>query len=576
MCGIIGIIAEEEFSIENSLVKRLKRLEYRGYDSWGYATAEGKFLKSTGGIGSAGTEVKSKIGVAHTRWATNGGVTESNAHPHYNKDKSIFVVHNGIIENSDEIKDMLIKKGYEFISETDTEVIPHYFDYKLKGGKKIKEAVVDFIKYAKGTFAILLLNKDNDEMFAIKRDSPLVMGVDSKRKILSSDVYAFSDITNEAIFFEDNEFAIIKGGSYEFYNSDGEIIQKEIKKFEWEVEDQTKENFPHFMIKEINEEANVARRLIQSLRTTQKDRFENFARTIANSGRVVFVSCGTSYHAALVGSYILNKIGIRSQAVIASEFHNFIDIDKDTTVVAISQSGETMDVVVVIKEAVRKGARVLSIVNVPYSTVQRYSVVSLEIMAGQEICVAATKSFTNQLISLFAIGKKLGYNGIRLGNIPNKITKTINKTEDQIKKLAKELKDKEHIFVLGRGVSYPIAREFALKLKEIPYIHAEGMMGGELKHGTMALIEEQTPVISLVQNDNVDMLTNTKEVEARGARTIIISNTGKGLINTEKCDDFEYAIYSSLVGHLLSYHIAKLKGLPIDKPRNLAKSVTVK
>lgn len=576
MCGIIGLVSDKEFSVNRTLIRALKRLEYRGYDSWGYASSNGGFFKEKGEVAYLENDLNTKTGIAHTRWATNGGVTTENAHPHFNKDKTIFAVHNGIIENAPQLKESLEKKGYEFLSQTDSEVIVHFFDHRLSKGRDMKEAMFDFLNKVEGTFAILILRPEENKIYALKRDSPLVMGLSSGQNILSSDVYAFSNITDKAIFFEDNEFAIIDNNSYEFFDMYGKRIEKETKVFEWEVEDQTKDKFPHYMLKEIHEEANVARRLLQSLKTTQKDKFDDFVKQLYNSKRVVFVSCGTSYHAALIGSYILNKVGIRSQAVIASEFQNFVDIDKDTTVIAISQSGETMDVVVVIKEAVKKGARVLSIVNVPYSTIQRHSSASLEIMAGQEICVAATKSFTNQLITLFALGKELGYNRIKLKNIPTKITRTIKKTEDGIKKLAKELVDNEHIFVLGRGVSYPIAREIALKLKEIPYVHAEGMMGGELKHGTIALVEENTPVISLIPNKNTDMITNTKEVEARGAKTIIISNTNDGAINIEKCDDAEFSIYSSLVGHLLSYYIAKRKGLPIDKPRNLAKSVTVK
>jgi len=576
MCGIIGQVSETEFSVKDSLISGLKRLEYRGYDSWGFASPEGELFRVTGEITLPKKDIFTNTGIAHTRWATNGTVTVDNAHPHFNNDKSIFVVHNGIIENAHELRQKLKKKGCEFVSETDTEIIPHYFDQKLKKGFSMKVAMFDFLNDVKGTFAILLIKKNENRIYAIKRDSPLVLGVCNGKNILSSDVYAFSDVTNKAIFFEDNEFAVIESDNYEFYDSFGKNIQKEIKKFEWEEEEQTKEDFDHYMLKEINEESNVARRLLQSLETQQYDNFNKFTDILYNSSRVVFVSCGTSYHAALIGSYILNKAGIRSQAIIASEFDNFVDIDKKTTVIAISQSGETMDVVVVVKKAAKKGAKILSIVNVPYSTVQRYSNVSLEIMAGQEICVAATKSFTNQLITLFVLGKELGYDTIKLKNIPAKITKTITKTQNKVKKLANELKEREHIFVLGRGVSYPIAREFALKLKEIPYIHAEGMMGGELKHGTIALVEKGTPVICLIPNDNSDMIANTKEVEARGARTIIISNTKDGEINLEKSDDAEFSIYSCIVGHLLSYYIAKKKGLPIDKPRNLAKSVTVK
>ena len=576
MCGIIGIVSREDFSIKDSLLRGLKRLEYRGYDSWGFATANAEVFKKTGEISGIKDDILTKNAISHTRWATNGGVTKKNAHPHFSQENDIFVVHNGIIDNADTVKQMLEKDGYQFVSETDTEIIPHFVKHKLRQGREMKEVLFDLMNELEGTFAILIIRKDDENIYALKRDSPLVLGILDGKYILSSDVYAFSDVTNKAIFFEDNEFAIMNSKGYEFYDDQGKRISKEINEFEWEVQEQTKDEYEHYMLKEINEEPIMAKRLLQSLKTTQYDKLFNFVHELKHSKRVVFVSCGTSYHAALVGAFIFNKMGIRSQAVIASEFENFVDIDSGTTVVAISQSGETMDVVVVIKKAAKLGAKVLSIVNVPYSTIQRHSTVSLEIMAGQEICVAATKTFTNQLLTLFAIGHELGYDGYKLSTIPKKIKKTILDTQEKLKALSKELENKEHIFVLGRGLSYPIAREFALKLKEIPYIHAEGMMGGELKHGTIALVEKNTPVISLISNKNSDMISNTKEVQARGAKTIIVSNTGDGDINVEESDDAEFSIYASIVGHLLSYYIARGKGLPIDKPRNLAKSVTVK
>ncbi|MGM5482762.1 MAG: glutamine--fructose-6-phosphate transaminase (isomerizing) [Nanobdellota archaeon] len=576
MCGIIGIASQEEFSVNRSLLKGLKRLEYRGYDSWGFATNSGDYYKTTQEIGPLDNDVLCKTGISHTRWATNGGANKLNSHPHFNMGKDIFIVHNGIIENASVLQEGLMKNGYEFTSETDSEVIAHLVDEKFKQNKNIKTIFSELLEELEGTFAILIIKKNDPNIYALKRDSPLVLGISEDKFIISSDVYAFSDVTDKAIFFEDNEFAVIRPDGYEFYDSGLNYLEKTINRFSWEVKEQDKGNYEHYMLKEINEEAETVERLLQSLETTQFDRLKKFAEELENSEHVVFVSCGTSYHASLVGAYIFNSLGIKSQAVIASEFENFVDIDSNTTVIAVSQSGETMDVVVVLKKALEKGAKILSLVNVPYSTIQRYSTVSLEIMAGQEICVAATKTFTNQLIAFFAIAKEMGFNNINISSISKKIRATIDKTTGTIKDLASDLIDKEHIFVLGRGVSYPIAREFALKLKEIPYIHAEGMMAGELKHGTIALIEKGTPVISLISNDNSDMVSNTKEVEARGAKTIKISNTGNGYINLEESDSAEFSIYASIVGHLLSYYIAKYKGLPIDKPRNLAKSVTVK
>jgi glutamine---fructose-6-phosphate transaminase (isomerizing) len=576
MCGIVGIISKKRFSVKGTLLPALQRLEYRGYDSCGYATKEGLLAKEVGGMDALhpGPEVTT-LGISHTRWATHGGVTATNAHPHTDPKKHVFVVHNGIIENYEELKAALVEKGYRFISQTDTEVIPHYLADQLKSGKTPEQAMEEFIRIVRGTFAVLWFVKGADRLYAMKRDSPLVLGIADGAYYLASDIYAFCNETHKAIFFDDDEFAVIDDAGYSFFDSFGEKVDKDVTTFEWHTTTETKESYEHFMIKEINEQPHVAERLLRSLETTQKDRLRQFAKLIKESSQVVFLACGTSYHASLVGSYLFTKLGYRAHAVIASEFEHFLLVDQNTLVIPISQSGETMDVVTVLKDIKVKGAKVASIVNVPYSTVQRLSDISLEILAGQEICVAATKTYTNQLITLFALAHELGDHTIHLARIPQQVRETIDNNESHIKALAHSLKKEDHIFVLGRGVSYPTAREFALKLKEIPYVHAEGMMAGELKHGTIALIEDGTPVVCLVPNHNADMISSTKEVEARGARTIIVSNTD-GEIHLPQCGDAEFAIYAGLVGHLLSYYIAKERKLPIDKPRNLAKSVTVK
>jgi len=516
---------------------------------------------------------KTRLAISHTRWATHGGITIPNAHPHVSN--GIFAVHNGIIENFEDMKQKLVKNGYKFVSETDSEVIAHFLADKLKYGMSPGEAMKEFINVARGTFAVLWFEQGKNVLYAMKRDSPLVLGVKENGLIVASDIYAFSDKTNQAVFFDDEEYAIIDSQGYQFYDCFGDHVKKEISTFEWSRQEETKQEYDHYMIKEINEQPEVAERLIKSLETTQKDHLVQFAKLVKEAKRVVFLACGTSYHASLVGAYLLTQVGIKAHSVIASEFEHFLLVDSETLVIPISQSGETMDVVTVLKDIKLKKAKIASIVNVPYSTVQRLSDISLEIMAGQEVCVAATKTFTNQLITLFAVAKEIGNQGIELKNIPIRIKNTIAKNDEYVQKLAKELRDSKDIFVLGRGISYPIAREIALKLKEIPYIHAEGMMAGELKHGTIALVEKGTPVISLIPNGNADMISSTKEVEARGARTILISNTN-GNIHIPECTDAEFAVYAGLVGHLLSYYIAKLRHLPIDKPRNLAKSVTVK
>lgn len=578
MCGIVGIASTQQFSVKDDLLRALKKLEYRGYDSAGWATSEMEAMKEIGYIDKLikrTKATKANAAIAHTRWATHGGVTKKNAHPHHNRSKTIYAIHNGIIENYQHIKDGLKRKGYMFITDTDSEIIPHYFDHWSKK-LPMKKAMKKFMKEAKGTFAILLIKKDDQNIYAMKRDSPLVLGLAKGRHILASDIYAFSDVTNRAIFFDDDEGAIVSAQKVEFFRADGKKTRKKVVKFSWAREEETKENHPHFMIKEVKEQPSASKRLLRSLSIMQKGNLDRLVGLIKKSRRVVFVACGTSYHASLVGVYLLKKQGIKAHTVIASEFENFLWVDKDTLVIAVTQSGETMDVVTVLKDVRKVGCKIASIVNVPYSTIQRWSDVSIEVSAGQEICVASTKAFTNQVITMLAIGKKLGYKA-DLESIPGKIAKTISLNEGKVKRMAKKLKRKKDIFVLGRGLSYPIAREIALKLKEISYIHAEGMMGGELKHGTIALIEKGTPVISLIPNNNPEMMANCREVEARGANTIIITNRPSKDADfvTPPSDDAEFSIYACIIGHLLSYYIAKENKLPIDKPRNLAKSVTV-
>lgn len=580
MCGIIGIISDRK-NIGEELFNGLKRLEYRGYDSVGIAVLkDGKIIvkKDVGTVQDVGERlnfkaITGKLGIGHTRWATTGKVTDYNAHPHTSCNAEITVVHNGIIENYLEIKNHLETKGHKFISETDSEVIAHYFEEKLKT-KDFKEACVDFLKDFTGTFAVLLINKSEDKIYAIKRDSPLVLGICDDCIIISSDIYTFSDKTNRAIFFENDEFAIIEKDNYEFYNSKSEKIKKEITEFNWEQEESEIEDYPHYMIKEIKEEPKAVRRLLMSLQTEQKNKFEKLAELIKNSRKVTFVASGTSYHASLLGVYYLHRCGIEAQAIIASEFEHFIIADEKTLVLAVSQSGETMDVIDALKHAKRKGSKIASIVNVPYSTIQRMSDISLNILAGQEVCVAATKSFVNQVTLLLALAKQFGFE-IDLSDLPEKI-ESVFEIEEKIKQIAKEIYKEKDIYIIGRGLSYPVAREMALKIKEISYIHAEGMMGGELKHGTIALIEKGAPVISLISNSDQAILANTKEVEARGARVIIIADEMDADIKLQTQNDGKFGILATIVGQLLTYYIALEKRLPIDKPRNLAKSVTVK
>ncbi|MBI4895025.1 MAG: glutamine--fructose-6-phosphate transaminase (isomerizing) [Candidatus Aenigmarchaeota archaeon] len=579
MCGIVGIASRNKVS-SREVIEMLKRLEYRGYDSFGYANIEGTCEKFIGRIdGKKITDIGSKVSICHTRWSTHGGVTKANSHPHNDCSGNIFVIHNGIIENYLQIKEDMIKKGHRFKSQTDTEIIAHYFEEYIKS-LPIEKVVETFFKEAKGEFAILLIIKDDNKIYAFKRGSPLVLGVGKGKNILASDIYAFSNITDDVIFFNEDEFAIVEDSNYTFYKIDPKLkpVKKDVVKIQWAQKEETKEEYDHYMIKEIKEQPEAVKRLLTSLQYEQKNNLDSLKKMIKTSKRVVFIAAGSSYHASLLGVSFLNKVGIETHTSIASEFKTFNLIDDNTLVIAISQSGETMDVIEALRGIKQKGVKIASLVNVPYSTIQRMSNVSINIQAGQERCVAATKTFTNQVLTLAYLAHLFGYE-FNVNNIPEKI-ESIFDQEDHIKKLAKKLKYKKDIYIIGRGYVYPIAREIALKLKEIAYIHAEGMMGGELKHGTLALIEDGVPVISLIPKEDRSIISNTKEVEARGGYIIPITNNpeinypDKFIVKTDY--ELHFCIMSSIVGQLLTYYTAKEKNLPIDMPRNLAKSVTVK
>jgi glutamine---fructose-6-phosphate transaminase (isomerizing) len=347
-------------------------------------------------------------------------------------------------------------------------------------------------------------------------------------------------------------------------------MDKQITEFKWEEEVEEK-NFDHYMRKEINEIPEVSQRLLLSLENEQKENTNKITEMIKNSKRVVFLASGSSYYAALLGAQLLARAGIDARAIISSEFRSFTIIDENTLAIAVSQSGETMDVIEALRGIKAKGAKIASIVNVPYSTIQRMSSTHINIEAGQEICVAATKTFVNQVITMAYLASKLGYVS-DIQNISGFVKDVINQ-EEKIKEIAKTFEEEKNVFILGKGISYPIAAEIALKLKEISYIHAEGMMGGELKHGTMALIEEGTPVICLAPKNRKSILTNADEVKLRGARVVYF---GQDDVELASGDDVMFAISAVVAGQLLTYHIAKGKGLPIDKPRNIAKSVTVR
>ncbi|MGM5484649.1 MAG: glutamine--fructose-6-phosphate transaminase (isomerizing) [Nanobdellota archaeon] len=570
MCGIFGYKGPEDAS--GIIKKGLKTLEYRGYDSWGIALKTGDKVKLKKKVGRISDEKedeeKAHLGIGHTRWATHGGVTKNNSHPHHDKDNRIFVVHNGIIENYAELNE-----GMELYSETDTEVIPNliaqYDDFE--------EGVRKTVKKLKGSFAFAAIDKRSDRMIAVRNGSPLVIGTGKRGMFVASDVSPFLPYTKDAYFMKDGEIAYIDG-KVSFTDFKGKEIRKKSEKVQWSVEQVMKGNYEHFMHKEIHEQPEVIER---TLRGQVKDIPKDIRR-------IVIIGCGTSWHAGLVAEYWIEKLaGVPVEVEYASEFR-YRDpvIEKGTTVIAISQSGETADTVAGIKEAKKKGAKIISICNVTGSTIDRISDTTLYTRAGPEIGVASTKAFTTQLTVLMMIAGRIGRGRINkeLEKIPDKIREILSK-EKEIMELTKEYNSKNNSLFLGRGVNYPIALEGALKLKEISYIHAEGYPAAEMKHGPIALIDKDMPSVFICVKDQSyeKVLSNIQEVKARRGKVIAISTEEDGeigkyaddVLEVPKTSDELTPFLSVIPLQLIAYHIARDKGCDIDKPRNLAKSVTV-
>jgi len=576
ICGITAYYGQKEIS--KVLLDCLNRLEYRGYDSAGLAfLADSKLeiIKETGTLDELNldletTERKTELGLGHTRWATHGDVSKENAHPHSSCNDRLAIAHNGILENWKELKEEL--DGHVFKSETDSEVAAHYIEEKV-GEMDMEKAIQDFMKNAEGSYAIALLDPEDESLYVMKNGSPIVIGVRQGEVFVASDVYAFSPYTEKVLFLEDDQYASIQNGELRVKDLEGREVEKKFREVQWDQKTSDKEEFEHYMHKEIKEIPQALARLENSINTTQKERMCEFTEALGKHEKVIFTASGTSYHASLLGVYFLQKAGIEAQALIASEFKNYERVDDETLLIPVSQSGETKDVLEAMEYSKKRGAKIASITNVPHSTVERNSDINLRIKAGQELCVAATKTFTNQVYALTRIAEEVDALDFSR-DLKETVSEIVQKNRQNVKELAEELKDEKDIYIIGKGETYPVAREIALKLKEIAYIHAEGMMAGELKHGTLALVEEGTPVISLIPEEGSEIVSNVKEAETRGAKTIKIS-PHYGDFHMPETENGDFSFHSTVIGFLLTYWIARKKGLPIDKPRNLAKSVTV-
>ncbi len=583
MCGIIGYKGNKNAT--EIVIEGLKRLEYRGYDSWGIAlkNKEIDITKRVGKIGDfsdASKLKKSKIAIAHTRWATHGKVTEKNAHPHISCDKKIAVVHNGIIENFQELKKEL-EKNHKFLSETDTEVIPHLIEENMKLG--FEEAVKKAIKRLEGSYAIVVIHQDEEKIIAARKGSPLVLGVGKDECFVASDVPAFLKHTNKVIFLDDGETVIINK-QIKIYNQKDKEIKKETSEINWTLEQAQKNGYPHYMLKEIYEQKETLKRAINQ----DGKEIQKIAEEINKGFGTFFIACGTAYHAALTASYIFSKITKKHiNVVLASEFPNYEHfLTERTLVIPISQSGETADVLEAVKVAKEKKSKVIAIVNVTGSTLMRQADVYFQTNAGPEIAVASTKAFTSQLALLTLLAYTCNGELKKGKEILEKTAEYVeemlkNGLEVKIKELALKIKDKNHIFLIGRSVNYPIALEAALKIKEVSYIHAEGFAGGELKHGTLALIEEGTPCIVFVAHDETkkEIISNAMEIKARDGYIIGVSPENNPVFDffIKVPDNGALSpIVNIIPAQLLAYHLGLARDCDIDRCRNLAKSVTVK
>ncbi|MFH0987006.1 MAG: glutamine--fructose-6-phosphate transaminase (isomerizing) [Candidatus Micrarchaeota archaeon] len=588
MCGIIGYVGKEEAA--PLLLKGLESLEYRGYDSAGILTLSDKFhcVKNKGKVKQAILQeslsaLTGKIGIAQTRWATHGSVTKENAHPHFSNSGDIAVVHNGIIENYQELKKELEKQGFVFKTETDTEVLPNLIQKYMKDSDSFEKAFEQMLRKIEGDYAVAAMFEKEHKIAAARKGSPLVLGVGAGEFFVASDIPAFLNSTKKVIFLRENDFAFLSSAGIEVFNLAEGKVQREIQIIEWNAEQAKKGNFDHFMLKEISEQAGVIRQALQQ----DKKSVMEIAKAIEDAHGVFFVACGSSYHACLAASYKFSEIAREHVNVVhASEFHNYNHFLKpDSLVIAVSQSGETADVLDAVKAAKEKGSQVISIVNVMGSSLTRESDSALMMNAGPEICVLSTKTYTSQLTILTLIAYALadvydeGYENIR-ETINYIYYLTSDTMKNHIKKLSEKLKDVRHIYLIGRDLQYPTALEAALKIKEVSYIHAEGFPAGELKHGPIALIEKGTPCIVFTSEETEkQVIGSALELKARGAYII-----GIGPNKNEAFDFFikiregneTNSICQIIPIQILAYQLAVLKGCDPDKPRNLAKSVTVR
>lgn len=607
MCGIIGYVGNDQQAVE-VILDGLSKLEYRGYDSAGLAVVEeGRIFvdKKSGKLSNLKESLKEKVhlanvGIGHTRWATHGVPSDINSHPHCSCDGKVAIVHNGIIENYSALKSELIGKGYKFISDTDSEVVAQLFSYFYNGD--LLETLKKVTERLRGSYALGIIHEaEPEKIVCARKESPLIIGVGKNSNFIASDVPAILKYTRDVIFLENDEIGILEKEEVKVYDKNLNLIDKKINKIQWDMEQASKNGYPHFMLKEIEEQPEVVNKTLEFY--TKEDGKEKLTDLFdeidfSKVQEIDIVACGTAYYAGLQGANYLKKIAqFRSNVEIASEFR-YSDpiIDERNVVVFVSQSGETLDTLMALRLAKSKGAKTIAITNVVGSTISREADVVIYTLAGPEISVASTKAYTAQVITFYLLSLEIALklNKITEAEYKNYILKAYNlsgkieeifDSKEKIKGIAETIKDKRNGFYIGRGIDEKVAREGSLKMKEITYIHTEAFPAGELKHGTIALIENGTMVVVVAtQEDMIEkVVSNIKELKARGAYIISITkNSYKDIIDVSDevlaisdIDDILAPVLAVIPAQLLAYYTAVAKGLDVDKPRNLAKSVTV-
>jgi len=609
MCGIVGYIGPK--TVTPMLIEGLKRLEYRGYDSAGVSTLNGKGLETRKAVGKIAAlelaveeaPVTGTIGIGHTRWATHGAPNECNAHPHHDCTDSIAVVHNGIIENASSLRKQLESRGHKFRSETDTEVLAHLIEAASEDGEPLEDAVIDALRLVEGTYGIAVIStRDKDKIVCARKGSPLLLGLGENEYYVASDVAAILEHTRQVVYLDDGEMGVLTRGGYEVLDLNARRVRKGVSRIDWDLDQIEKGGFDHFMIKEIFEQP-------QTIQNTMRGRLvaeEGFSKLgglnltreeLLNIDHIIITACGTSWHSGLIGEMMLEEHArIPTETEYASEFRYKNPIVSNRTLcVVISQSGETADTLAAMREAKRRGAKTLGLVNVVGSTIAREDDGGIYLHAGPEIGVASTKAFTSQVIALALLTLKLGrlrsmsvVRGREIAQamleLPAQIQSILDRAHE-IEAIAERFGTATNFLYLGRGYNFPVALEGALKLKEISYIHAEGYPAAEMKHGPIALIDSEMPVVFVAPHDSVfeKVTSNVQEVKARGGQVIALTSRKEpsleGKIDFEfripETIDMLYPILAAIPLQLLAYYIAAKRGLNVDQPRNLAKSVTV-